>query len=722
MPIDPNRDRRASQRVGGSGDAFSGRDDRIPGRGGRPEDDARDDDDDDDDNDRRRVERDKPERRIPNRNQSGADDTGSSGSDSGGSPDANQGLETGSDAFSDSTISDARELERWAVDAFGGSESDYRVTAGNDGLSVRFTESGRRNVANRRDITATRLTVGSITRNREDPTAADDSNIQTTRDTVGSITRNRENPTGNDDTFRPTIFSGPTPDSSGQVMPSSPSSSGSIDRQRSESQSPGEFFSSVASDVVSDPLGAVRGFRSWQSRTNPLRDFAAQNRERIGAPAPGAETASAFAQNPTGFTFGTPTEGSLTESQDERATDVITGIQEGRLRLRSDILSGAQSLTGSGETAAAATAFALAEPTPVGEAVLLGAGAVGIAGSATASGTSQGEQRIPSSPFAPGSSSEVQVPEDGGVTSQSEVNVPSDGSPVVDAELGVPDVGGINRPELQPSESPEFGSPEIAVPDRPVGDLLTVSTSQLFREGRQRQRERDRASERFRERTGADSDELQNILSGGGTLGEMEPEVSQPEVTEPEITDPSVDFREGDFGVRDPPRLDTPDAQSQAEQPSLDVAQTPSLGTGFGSGIGQPLISPVGQTAEQPRQDENVRADPFEIPNVDIGQPTDVAQPTDTGVDFGFSTPTATPNTPALSTETVTEQAEPNNPGFGFGTPSSRRRRPRFDFGLDADDAEDTFGFGGTEGQFTFNTADLGFGGNGDSPVSEDWF
>ena len=230
-----------------------------------------------------------------------------------------------------------------------------------------------------------------------------------------------------------------------------------------EAYNSGRDLGEIAAD---DPVDAVMGFgeeaREWQRETTPVQDAGDRTREAlsqlINVDIPTEEEAAEEANRRIANLFNsqTPREQRLqargeiidtTEDTTEAAAE-ITG-QAGSDTARRTQQANNDPLSGR-NTAILVGAAALAEPTPIGEAIVLG-GAAGVgAGAATASGTTQGDERVPDSPISnrevekpdepAGSNSELDAPQsEDEIGSQSEVTVPEGQRRVSPSELGLPD-------------------------------------------------------------------------------------------------------------------------------------------------------------------------------------------------------------------------------------------------------------------------------------------
>jgi hypothetical protein len=213
--------------------------------------------------------------------------------------------------------------------------------------------------------------------------------------------------------------------------------------------------------------------------------------------------------------------------------------------------------------------------------------------------------------------------------------------------------------------------------DVPTGegrDLSTIRTAQLI--GRQEGRERRPGPDGFR-RDG--DNELQEILSGGGTLGELE------ESGEPTLEDGGGQFDDvpDDFTSRPTAFEGFQPADTGVEQPTFPEIDP---GTGLGIGSSQPPLVPPA-VIELPEQGQltpqTAGLDVFTTPETDIDTDidfdADVDQPTPTPPEPDFETPT--PMTTPTDTSTRFGQADatatPTDTRGGRGPP--RTDLPEFD-------------------------------------------
>lgn len=419
-----------------------------------------------------------------------------------------------------------------------------------------------------------------------------------------------------------------------------------LDTQRQDTEQSIETIFGFGEDV-----------REFQSETTPLRDFASESREETGAPAPGPEAAESFRETAFEFT-GVDTSGVPSAYSDVRQT-ALSGIQGARTAVFS-----------SPETAAAATAFAAAEPTPVGEAILFGGLAAGGAGAAAAT---QDPNEIPSSPFLQGE--EVGVGEQ--QPDELEVTEPS----VEEIEATEPSVQEVGIPEDQTQA-------ELGVPDSQQ-DLGVIQAQQLLQRGEFRERDEQGSQ--------SATDEIQDAL-------ERFEQAERGEFDEPETGRQQTDlFDVGDFTVPE----DFSSAVSTGEvSQTAEEAQQPELQP---DAAGETAVSP-GQTpspavvpAFGQAQERDVSQDVPQDVTPDVAQDVaqdvnvDVSPALNVGLDLGLSLNSAldvpTAETPAFDTPTQTGDVTQDAPAFEFGGPSPRGRRPRlrddFGSGSNGDDEEE---------------------------------
>jgi len=356
-----------------------------------------------------------------------------------------------------------------------------------------------------------------------------------------------------------------------------------------EAYGSGRDLGEVASD---DPVQAVLGFQAavdqWQRETTPVQDAGDATREFLsGVVDWNIPTESELASDTNAF-LG---------SFDSRASPLFSPFagqspRETRLQARGAALGAANQVaqpfvsaggeitstgrdagedsiearrdaTGTSAAAALLTTAALAEPTPFGEALLFaGAAAAGVGG-ATASGTDQGSQRVPESPFV---QSEVGVPEDGERVQQSgEVSVPEDGEPTTrSGEVTVPED---REPVAQPSEvsvpdDAESGQNEINVPEDDTRSPMEISFDTAVRRGRTQGRQVDEPT--------------------GPTIGDEPtgPQIGDGEVWQPtDGSEESSDLTGERSGVREPPETpeetisETENLLEQAEEQQTQVTE-----------------------------------------------------------------------------------------------------------------------------------------------------
>jgi hypothetical protein len=432
-------------------------------------------------------------------------------------------------------------------------------------------------------------------------------------------------------------------------------------------------------DAASDAAAAVGQFgqdaREFQRETTPVEDAGAAVRDRLGLPSESdlAADANELIGEAAGGT--TPREARL-----RARGEAITGLNEGADAVTEAVPGGRDTLTGAAVVAAAA------EPTPIGEALLFGGATAGALGGSAASNPEQGDELVPASPF---TQSEIDAPSDP-ATQQSELDV-ADGTDA--GEIGLPDdlttLGGAD--ELPTPTDPAPQSAELDVPTSDGRDLSTIRAAQLI--GRQEGRESDPSPDRFRRDR---DDELQEILSGGGTLGEIE------ESGEPTVDDGGGQFEQvpEDFTSRPTGFEGFEPADSGVAEPTFPETDP---GTGLGSGGTQtPTLPPLGRqdtpaAGDVPEQGQPTGQTPgtdvFTTPDIDI----------DTDFDFGVDQPTPTrprpdfdtPTPPDTSTDTPNRFGEPDPTGTPPDQPTGQRPRrprrlPRFDDDSD-DDEEPAF-------------------------------
>jgi hypothetical protein len=319
--------------------------------------------------------------------------------------------------------------------------------------------------------------------------------------------------------------------------------------------------------------------------------------------------------------------------------------------------------------------------------------------------------------------SEIDAPSEPAEQQPSEFDTPAD-DPAV-SELSVPDSDIAGELEV-PDEASISG--ELSVPDQQETNPFGISLRQAEIQGRQTGRQRRRentGTERFREDTrGADRNELDEILSGGGTIGE--------ETEEPTVDDGGSEFFDEPRTVREiiderqPREDDAPQADEQVGDPSLveDLSDT-----GQGSVPGSdPLIGGglTDRRDQTPEVDAGVDADVGQDPglgvDVGLGDDTDTdadvtpgQQPeTDVGIDVGQQPVTdilgdqltqqeqrlaVEPTTPDTANPEVPTEATGPGPGFGNPPPTlttteppTGTRTPRLPADDDDDEDEDPFG------------------------------
>ena len=425
-------------------------------------------------------------------------------------------------------------------------------------------------------------------------------------------------------------------------------------------------------NAATDAAAAVGQFgqdaREFQRETTPVEDAGAEIRDRLGLPSERAlaDEANEVIGNAAGTT---PREARL-----RARGEAITGLREGADTVTDAVPGGRDTLAGAAVVAAAA------EPTPVGEALLFGTGTAGALGGSAASNPEQGEELVPESPF---SQPEIDAPSDP-ATDRSELDV-ADGTD--GGEIGLPDdlttLGGAD--ELPTPEDPAATRSELDVPTGEGRDLSTIRAAQLI--GRQEGRESDPSTDRFRPDR---DDELQEILSGGGTLGEVE------ESGEPSVEDGGRQFEDvpEDFTSRPTGVEGFEPADSGVAEPTFPETDP---GTGLGSGGTQtPPLPPVGRQDTPATGDGVGQGQPTgQTPGVDVFTTPDI----DIGTDFDFGVDQPTPTRPRPDFGTPTPTTNPTDTTNRFGQPdptvtppdqttseTTRRRRPRFDSDTDRDE------------------------------------
>jgi len=276
---------------------------------------------------------------------------------------------------------------------------------------------------------------------------------------------------------------------------------------------------------------------------------------------------------------------------------------------------------------------------------------------------------VPESPF---SQPEIDAPSDP-ATDRSELDVAdsTDGG-----EIGLPDdltpLGGTD--EIAAPTDPAPQPSELDVPSGEGRDLSTIRAAQLI--GREEGRQRGDGADGFRRDR---DDELQEILSGGGTIGNVE------ESGEPSVNDGGREFEQvpEDFTSRPTGVEGFEPADTGVAEPTFPETDP---GTGLGSGGTQsPPIPPVGRqdtpaagdgVGQGQPTDQTPGVDVFETPDIDI----------DTDFDFGTDQPTPTrprpdfgnPTPPDTSTDTPNRFGEPDPTATPPDQPTGQRpRRPR---------------------------------------------
>lgn len=281
----------------------------------------------------------------------------------------------------------------------------------------------------------------------------------------------------------------------------------------------------LSDNPVQNLLGFGASIRGWQQNTTPVEDAGERARENFGAStALGATPLGAAVSAASSQDAGSPLSGvtgislSPEETLAQEANKRIAGLtgmspREARLTVRgaateavgtatqpftdaagevtatsneqaSQSLEDRRGALTDSRAAALATAVALAEPTPFGEALLLGGGAALGIGGATASGTEQGENPVPASPFS--NRNEIDVPEDGDAGQQSELEA---GEQDV-SEFGTPTEPIDRTGEVAAPTDGETAQNEIDVPEEDAPSPFELSFSTAVRQGRIEGRQR----------------------------------------------------------------------------------------------------------------------------------------------------------------------------------------------------------------------------------------
>jgi len=362
-----------------------------------------------------------------------------------------------------------------------------------------------------------------------------------------------------------------------------------------------------------------------------------------------------------------------------RARDeAITGLNEGADAVEDAVPGGRDTLTGAAVVAAAA------EPTPIGEALLFGGATAGALGGSAASNPEQGDELVPESPL---TQSEIDTPADP-AADRSELAVGEDGR---GAELGLPDdltsLG--DADEIAAPTDPAPQPSELDVPSGEGRDLSTIRAAQLI--GREEGRQRGDGADGFRRDR---DDELQEILSGGGTIGNVE------ESGEPSVNDGGREFEQvpEDFTSRPTGVEGFEPADTGVAEPTFpETDPGPGLGSG---GTQSPPIPPVGRQDTPAAGDGVGQGQPTDqTPGVDVFETPDV----DTGTDFDFGVDQPTPTEPRPDFGNPAPTGNPTSNPNRFGQPdptatpteqptgeSTRRRRLRVDTDEDDDDERRT--------------------------------
>lgn len=299
---------------------------------------------------------------------------------------------------------------------------------------------------------------------------------------------------------------------------------------------------------------------------------------------------------------------------------------------------------------------AAAEPSPLGEAALLGgavAGAVGI-------DLAQRIRERRDAPAAPGvTSSEIDVPAED--QRQSEVEVPQDGERAA-GEIAAPDDPAVTQSELGVGQSGAFAEAELQTPRQDADrDPLGIRTAELI--GRQEARQRQRVDRR-RERRDATIPE-RFVPDEDVTIGRRFPNQERP-----------------DFGVRLPGEDVRDPTDPTFDQPD-DLVEDVPAGTVAGSGASAGrLFPPIGRERPEQTADVGRNVDAVGRTGVEAGERTALDQQQRTALDQQQRTALdqrqrfATPQRLALDTPTRVSTTERFNTtptvqtptGFGSGT------------------------------------------------------
>lgn len=362
-----------------------------------------------------------------------------------------------------------------------------------------------------------------------------------------------------------------------------------------------------------DSVGAgIADFREFQRETTPVQDAGRQTR--------------GFLSNQTGIDIAS-------ERQAADRTNEIIGSQLGTSprEVRLGLRRGALDTIGSGVdtavdavpgdergVAAGATALAVAEPTPFGEAALLGGSALAGIGGSTATNPEQGSDEVPDSPFVrgeidapsePGSDGELPQPADPNPGGDGEISQPSDPRPGVGSEL-----------DISPTEGDDAAiqAGQGVLIDEERGDGTTISREDIV--GERGDVEQDPPATRERQRRD-DLDVFERDFPG---------------------RERQVIGRDGGGGDG----LVSDDVPGQG----TDVTTGTTAGVGFesGAGGGSPLPPLAGGT--DPELD--VTADAFDTIGTDDITGPDIDDGTDTGGTSGTITGTTQGIGPAEQTGT----------------------------------------------------------------------
>jgi hypothetical protein len=215
----------------------------------------------------------------------------------------------------------------------------------------------------------------------------------------------------------------------------------------------------------SDPVGE---FREFQRETTPVEDAGRQTRNFLGLPS--EAEAAATTNQAIADTAGT----SPRQARLDARSAALRGVDEG-VDTAVDAVPGDER-----GVAAGATALAVAEPTPFGEAALFGASAAAGLGGSTLTDPDQGSELVPASPFGgaeidaptePGRPREVDAPARP-QGSRPEIDAPSDADVGVDSELDVGDGTGTDA-------GIQLGSQGVVLDEDGDSDAPTISREDL---------------------------------------------------------------------------------------------------------------------------------------------------------------------------------------------------------------------------------------------------